>query len=147
MGHQNTNSHLSRLQTNHNNGQAHTRWSEGLVGSPFCVTITNEIDAAKNTTEYLCICARGKWDILPLLLLFQDILPLTKSVKYLTFVLLLKAADTDLRSGCICQNNVGNSIKLASVFIDAIFAINGFSVALHLLEQDFCSTFCSVCTV
>lgn len=55
MQHQNTNSHLSGLHINHNNRHTGKGWSQGLLGSPFHVTDSNEFSGAKNTREYLYI--------------------------------------------------------------------------------------------
>lgn len=91
MAHQNTNSHLPHLQINHNNGWTHTGRSEGWVGSPFCVTIANEIDAAKNTTEYLCIRGEKNGRFFLFFFFFRISSLWKNSVKYLTFLQLLKA--------------------------------------------------------
>ena len=58
----NTNSNLSSLQINHNNRQTHSRWSEGLPGTPFRITGANKINTAKNTSEYSSVYGGQKSD-------------------------------------------------------------------------------------
>lgn len=86
----NTNSNLSSLQINHNTRQTHSRWSEGLPGTPFRITGANKINTAKNTREYSSIYGGQKSDafssgyVLPLKYLRDDLtaLPAVESSRY-----------------------------------------------------------------
>ena len=86
----NTNSNLSSLQINHNNRQTHSRWSEGLPGTPFRITGANKINTAKNTSEYSSVYGGQKSDasspgyVLPLKYLLEHLmaLPAVESSRY-----------------------------------------------------------------